>query len=99
MEIRLCEQFDYRIKDKNKDIYSMFNTSVENVLRNNKDLSLYEGEWVKIKVNDYVTHIVKPAETIDIIAKNYGTKTEQIIEENQLMSDKLFIGQILKIKQ
>jgi len=95
MKIEMCDEFFYRIKDKN--LYQSFNTCKDNVLRNNQNINFYSGEWVKIKINDYITHRVKPAETISEIAKNYSISEDEIIEFNKLKSKKLFIGQMLKI--
>lgn len=98
MEIKLCDEFFYRITNNKKDINKLLNTSHENILRNNPDLKFYDGEWVKIKLNDYMCHHVKPAETLKDIAEKYKITTTKLILDNNLQNDKLFIGQILKIK-
>ncbi|MBQ8615280.1 MAG: LysM peptidoglycan-binding domain-containing protein [Clostridia bacterium] len=97
MEIEICEEFFYRVKNKNLDIFKTFNTSTENILRNNENIKLYDGEWIKIKVNDYVVHHVKPTESLTQIAKIYCIDEEKIIKDNELKNNKLFIGQRLKI--
>ena len=56
-------------------------------------------EWIKVKVNNYISHVVKPAQTIDEIAQMYNQNISDIVEFNNLKSQKLFIGQILKIKK
>lgn len=99
MELEICEEFYYRIQNNNEDIYSIFNTSKENVVRNNDKIKLYSGEWIKIKVNDYQTHIVKPAENLCFIANRYGITEQELIQQNNLKSTKLFIGQQLKINK
>ena len=96
MKIEMSDEFYYRIK-QNDEIYNCFNTSKENVLRNNEKLNFYAGEWVKIKVNDYLTHIVKPVENIEQIAKIHDITVEDILKDNNLQNSKLFIGQRLKI--
>ena len=95
MEFKMCESFYYRVK--NEDVFSVFNTSKENVLRNNPSLKLYSGELVKIKLNNYVVHHVKPMQTLAQIAKIYNINCEKLIEDNKLTSKKLFIGQQIKI--
>ena len=47
---------------------------------------------------DVVTnYIVKLGDDIDTIAKSFGISSSEIIKDNDLSSDKLFIGQSLKI--
>ncbi len=98
MKIKMCEEFYYRAKEKDEDVYNKFNSSKEKVLRNNENIKIYAGEWIKIKQNDFITHFVKPVETIEQIARIYNTSAEQIIKDNNLEVSKLFIGQKLKIK-
>ena len=99
MSIKLDNQFYYRITkgDTILKICEKFNTSKENIVRNNFDLDLYDGEWILIKQNDYIVHIVKPAETLFSIANIYKIPTEKIKNDNNLKNDKLYIGQHLKI--
>lgn len=97
MKIEMCDEFYYRINDENLNIDKVFNTCKENVLRNNENIKLYSGEWVKIKVNDFQTHYVKPAETLYEIAKKYNVEVETLKENNNLLTDKLFIGQCIRI--
>lgn len=42
-------------------------------------------------------YIVQLGDDINTIAKSFGISKSQIIEDNNLSSDKLFIGQLLKI--
>jgi len=97
MKVERCDEFYYRISDSNLDIFNKFNADKNNVVRNNKSIKIYEGEWLKIKTNNFHTHIVKPIETLNKIAESYKTESEKIIKDNNLKSTKLFIGQILKI--
>lgn len=99
MEINVCKEFYYKVKDDDcfQSIINKFNTSKENVIRNNPEIKLYSGEWIYIKQNNYLTHIVKPAETLANIALYYGVNCEQIKQDNNLINEKLFIGQMLKI--
>jgi LysM repeat protein len=97
MDLKLCDEFYYRISDENVDIYKTFNTSPENVLRNNPKIKLYVGEWIKIRKNNYIIHHVKPMETLDKIAKQYNIDKVELKKQNSLSADKLFIGQQIKI--
>ena len=99
MEIKQCKQFYYRVQsgDNFANICSRFNTSKENIIRNNNDLDLYVGEWIVIKTNEFKIHYVKPMETLEDIAKKYETIKEKISQDNNLKSERLFIGQLLKI--
>ncbi len=100
MKIELDDEFFYRIdNEKSNDLYYKFNTNSDNVLRNNQTINLYPGEWVKIKKNDYITHIVKPTENIIRICELYNIDKQKLIEDNNLTSEHLFIGQMLKIKK
>lgn len=98
--MEICKIFYYRVLDGDNlpEICQKFNTSKENILRNNTEIPLYAGEWIKIKVNDFVEHFVKPTETLNIIAQNFCTTKEKLIADNNLQMEKLFIGQKLKIK-
>lgn len=100
MEIKQADSFFYRIMDNQTEtsVCSGLNTSKQSILRNNNKLPFYAGEWVKIATNDYITHFVKPTETLDEIALKYHTTKEKLMSDNALKTDKLFIGQQLKIK-
>lgn len=93
----MCDEFYFRIPNENFDIYSVLNTSKENVLRNNNKIKFYAGEYVKVKINDYISHVVKPAETLTSISNKYNVNINKLIKDNMLNNNKLFIGQILKI--
>ena len=96
MKIEVCERFYYRL-NKQDNVSQIFNTCDENIIRNNKNVKVYDGEWVLIKLNDFRIHHVKPTETINDIVENYKIPKEQIVKDNNLVGEKLFIGQILKI--
>ena len=97
--MKISREFYYRIRpiDNIHDLEIRFNTDKNNITRNNPNIPLYTGEWVKIKVNDYITHYVKPMETLMDIAKHYNVDIQSIRENNNLSIDKLYIGQMLKI--
>lgn len=97
--IRMCKDFYYRVQvgDTEKNLITKFNTSRQSIIRNNPSLELYAGEWVRIKINDYITHIVRPMDTIKKIASLYNIGVDKLITDNDLKHDKLYIGQTLKI--
>ena len=73
-------------------------TTLNNIIRNNSNIDLYEGEVFKILTKTNIYHIVKPMENLKIIAQKYNTNIDEIIKLNNLTSTRLFIGQTLKIK-
>lgn len=97
MKLELCNEFFYRIDNESMDLMSVFNTSKDNVYRNNSKIKIFRGELVKIKVNDFVLHIVKPTETLSDIAKKYGVNLSDVLKDNHLTNEKLFIGQTIRI--
>lgn len=101
MKIKMADEFYYRIgqNEDEKNICAKYNTNKSNILRNNSKLKYYNGEWVKIKVNDYISHFVKPMETLDKIATIYNIDKEKLKADNSnsLTADKLYIGQLIKI--
>jgi len=99
MEIKQCKQFYYRVQigDDFFRICSRFNTSKYNIIRNNNNLDLYVGEWIIIKIIEFKTHIVKPTEKLIDIATKYNIDIEKLKSDNNLKTEKLFIGQMLKV--
>ena len=99
MEIKIKPQFLYRIQNESvHDLCKNFNAEKTGIIRNNNAYPCFAGEWVQINVNDYISHFVKPAQTIEDIAKIYGISPDKIIKDNYLTSTKLFIGQLIKVK-
>lgn len=96
MELKLKDNFLYRVYDKEMDLKSTFNAFEDGVIRNNDKLDLYCGEIVKICVSNKILHIVKPAESIATIAKKYNVSEDELINQNNI-KDKVFIGQRLYI--
>ncbi len=99
MKIVLAKEFLYRVKENDNilDLCMKFNTSKSNIIRNNNKIDLYTGEWIKIKVNDYLSHFVKPMETVSKIAKQYNLSIEKLKADNNLKENRLYIGQLIKI--
>ena len=99
MEFVLPKEFLYRVKkdDNINDLCIRFNTCKANIIRNNNDIDLYQGEWIKIIVNEFTTHFVKPMETLTKIANHYNISVEKLKLDNELKENRLYIGQLLKI--
>ena len=95
----MCKRFKYRVEqnDEINTLCKRFNTSKENIIRNNKEIPLYAGEWIEVIRNDYITHIVKPTETLEDLATTYNVSAESIKAKNGLDNEKLYIGQLIKI--
>ena len=85
----------YRLKQGEtiKQVADKFNTSIDNIEILSSTL---EGDFVKIKKCNHTTHVVKPLETLCDIAKIYGVSETYIIENNNLKTKRLFIGQKLR---
>ena len=92
-------EFYYRVQqgDNFENILKRFNASSENIKRNNEKIPLYAGEWIIIKPNDFILHITKPGQNLNDVAKLFGVEPSKIMQDNQLNSAVLFIGQPLKI--
>lgn len=101
MIVNLVDRFYYKIQvgDSFDSLSLKFNTSKENILRNNMEIPLYVGEVVVIKQNEFITHFVSPIETIKDISNKYNVDEQKIVEDNDLQTKKLYIGQKLKIKK
>ncbi len=97
MRIEKCDEFFYRVSSLDKNIFKDLNIDYNNIVRNNNKIKIYVGEWIKVKVNNFIVHHVKPIENLNIIAKKYNINKEKLVEDNHLKCEKLFIGQEIKI--
>ena len=81
----------YRVghNEKLEDVLKKFSVGVFNVVFENEDLS--EGDIVLIKLLNAKIHIVKPAETLESIARQYCVSVEELCEKNQIKA--VFVGQ------
>ena len=97
MDIKTSKEFWVKITSEKaiNEIEDKFNATVE---RNNNDLKLYSGEWVKVCVNEYKIHVVKPTENLVQIAEIYNISAQELMKQNNLKNEKVFISQRLKIK-
>lgn len=102
MEIEICGLGGfYRVEsgDSLLSVSRLFDVDVNNIVRNNPSIDLYEGEILKILTLNGTTHIVRPGETLEQICNKYDACEEDIIELNNLKNKRLFIGQKIQIKK
>ena len=99
--MEMKKEFYYRVQlgDNLAKICQKFNTSKQNILRNNNEIDFYAGELIKITQNDFEIHHVAPTETLEKIASAHGVSVQSLKDFNNLQTNKLFIGQTLKIKK
>ena len=85
-------RFLYNVK-KEDTIIDMMSRGFE--LENITEIS--EGDKIILYKPRSIRYVVKPLENLDTISIKFGVKKEDIIINNKLLSDKLFVGQILWI--
>ena len=84
-------------------IARQYNTTVDAIksLNNLTSNTLYPGQILKIpranNSNNYISYIVKSGDTLYAIARQYNTTVDTIKSLNNLTSNTLYPGQILKI--
>ncbi len=85
-----------------KDISILQNLHTKMIVETKKVKPSYKiietaGDFALVEFNNGVEYVVKPLDTLQQIAKKFDVKKEDIIKINNLKSEKLFIGQILKL--
>lgn len=60
-------------------------------------VEITEGDKLILHKPKSIRYIVKPLESLQDIAYKFGVNKEDIIDTNKLITDKLFVGQILWI--
>lgn len=103
MKIINCNTFDrvlvlVKKGDTLQEIAQCYNTHTHNIIRNNPNIELYEGEMVIIVRNNKKTHIVKPMQSLKSIALQHQTTVDNLIKINNLKSTRLFVGQMLMLE-
>lgn len=94
----------------NDNLYTIANTynTTVNAIKNLNHLSsnlLSIGQSLKIPINEsipieeYQTYIVKSSDNLYTIAKEFGMTVNELIQLNNLNSNLLSIGQVLKVKK
>lgn len=103
-EPRVQEKYIVKKGDTLWNIAKKFNTSVDELkkINNLKSNMLYISQ--ELKVPEYKTvedsnikYIVKKDDSLSSISKEFNISTDELIKENNLNSDKLYIGEQLKI--
>ena len=56
-----------------------------------------EGDTVVLEKTNTSTYVVQPLESLESICQKFKVSRGEILEKNNLKSDKVFIGQILNI--
>ena len=102
MEIINCNAFNRVVVQVQKgdtlqSLANRYSADVYNIVRNNSNIELYEGEIIKIIRDSKRTHVVKPMQTLEDVAGIYSTTTDRLIDINKLQSKRLFVGQILQV--
>ncbi|MBQ3213940.1 MAG: LysM peptidoglycan-binding domain-containing protein [Clostridia bacterium] len=69
--------------------------SEESNYKKNNQVFIKEGIFTVIKNLKTIIHIVKPNESLEIIAKKYNKKLEEILIKNNISN--IFVGQQLLI--
>ncbi len=67
--------------------------ATDNSISNNEDIPIF-----KIETKNVIEHKVAIGETLAQIAQKYKVAVELIIEENNIKNEKIYAGQILRIK-
>ena len=88
----------YRVEsgDTLESISSLFNVPKDYIVLHNGQ-ELYAGKLLFLPETNFAVYVVKPFDTLDKIAKHFGTTPENIKQKNSLMSDYVFVGQKLYI--
>ena len=88
--------YKVRLNDTFDTIAKKFDVPVDYIKDNNKG-ELYLGKVLFLPATNFKIHIVKPFETLSKIANIYGVKIAEIIKNNNLPSEYIFVGQKLYI--
>lgn len=89
-DTNLTLEFDNNVQNKS------FNNPAEKLA---KSLNPITTTPVKIKKEIFISHIVKPGDTLWEISQKYNVSIEVIIEDNKLIGEKIEDGDVLKIRQ
>lgn len=102
MKLIDCNNSDFifvQVKDGDnlESILNRYSVTINNIIRNNPNIDLYEGEIIKILRKMSKLHIVKPMETLNSISQKYDISIDELVKLNNLTTKRLFIGQSLRI--
>ena len=76
------------------DIAKKFQVPEEYILQHNSN-NFYNGKVLFIPEINFKIHIVKPFETLQSVSNLYGVAVDKIIENNNLQTSFIFVGQKL----
>lgn len=103
MEIRIYDlkfshNIYYRVEsgDTLDGLSSLFNVPKDYIVLHNGQ-ELYAGKLLFLPETNFAVYVVKPFDTLEKIAKHFGTTPENIKQKNSLMSDYVFVGQKLYV--
>lgn len=88
--------YEVDINDTYESISKLFSVPVDYIKQNNPGV-LYKGKILFLPEINFASYVVKPFDTLQNIAKNFGTSTEVLRKKNSLDNDYIFIGQKLYI--
>lgn len=102
MNLIKCNQDDFfwiRVEGSPsiEELCNTFSVEKHCIIRNNENVDLYDGEMIKIVKDVKNFHIVKPMETLNSISQKYNKSIEELIKQNNLKANRLFVGQRLRI--
>ena len=98
LNIQQNKDIIYEVEDGEtfESIAELFNLPVEYIKQNNSG-NLYRGKMLFLPETEFLTYVVKPFDTLQKIANNFGTTTQNLMQKNSLKSEYVFIGQKLYI--
>ncbi|MBP3920557.1 MAG: LysM peptidoglycan-binding domain-containing protein [Bacilli bacterium] len=82
----------------NVDELRNINNLSNDILIVNQRLLIPKGyEIIDTEVTNYINYIVKSGDTLYSISRNYGVSVDELRQINNLVSDNLSVGQVLRI--
>ena len=103
MEIKILNASDgknvyYEVEysDSFESIAKLFSVPIDYIKQNNPG-SLYKGKILFLPETNFMCYVVKPFETLQKIANDFGTTTEVLRQKNSLENDYVFVGQKIYI--
>ena len=84
--------YEVDFDDTYEKISKLFSVPID-YIKNNNPGGLYKGKILFLPKTNFVCYVVKPFDTLQKIANNFGTTTEDLRQKNNLENDYVFIGQ------
>ncbi|MBO7219038.1 MAG: LysM peptidoglycan-binding domain-containing protein [Clostridia bacterium] len=108
---KILDHYYYTIEDGTDDIVQVLNYNVPQIYKvsgcetkldllakgYNVECDIEKGDTIVLNKDCRVKHVVKPLETIVTIASKYNKNIDEIILNNNIVNNKLYIGQLLYI--